>query len=81
MADREDMYLVIDRFVHDAVWAAENMTKPVSVCGDLVETFEGDGGSEKGKVPKTCGCCPQVTFPPKAIIGRKHVGDSDYNVI
>ena len=73
VADGEDMYFVVYRFVHDAVGAAKRLAESVYVFRDCLETYGWNGGAEVWEVGNWCDCTTHAVIPSDGICGRKLV--------
>lgn len=75
------MYLVIARLVHNAIRSAENLMEAIGVCGDCVETLDGnDWPREREIAYVSCGSA-QLALPTKAVINGEGLGNSEDDIV
>ena len=75
MADGENVNLVTDRFVHDAVRLADDLPQAVGISGNGVETFGGNNWPRERKVGKPVGIVQDALAPSVGILDAESIFD------
>ena len=81
MADGEDMYFVLDPFVHNSIGAAEGLAKTINVVRWCAETFSGDAGADIREVNQLICGIVNLQSPSCSIFNRQFKSDcsEDFN--
>ena len=75
MADREDVNLVTDRFIHDAIGFADDLPQTVSISGNGLETLGRNNWPRERKVGKPVGIVQDALAPSVGILDAESVFD------
>ena len=81
MADGENVYLVVDDFVHDAIGTAEGLTEFVGVRRDRVEAFKRNAIAGEGMIFECQDGALNVVVPAQGVCNGLCVGNGVNNVI
>ena len=81
MADGEDVHLVADDFVHDAIGFDDQLVKPLGIRRYGVETLKRNIGAREGEMLKLRNVADDFVVPANGIFVRKLLLDRKKNVL
>ena len=81
MADGENVNLVTDKFIYDAVRFANDLAEPVGINRNDVEALHGNAWPREREVAYV-GCrCAQLAFPSQGVVNGESLSNSEDDII